>query len=47
MKEKQTYTQEKALKNKKLFQDKEDELMNKRKDLNKAIQHVKKQRGTI
>lgn len=40
----QEYTQKEILKNIKLFQDKEDDLINQRKEINKTIHHIKKQR---
>jgi uncharacterized protein YlxW (UPF0749 family) len=38
------YTQEEVLRNIDTFQKKEEDLINQRKDLNKTIQHVRKQK---
>jgi hypothetical protein len=40
----QTYTQEEVLRNIDIFQKKEDELINQRKELNKTLLHVRKQK---
>lgn len=40
----QIYTQEEVLKNIDIFQKKEDELINQRKELNKTLLHVRKQK---
>lgn len=42
MKEKQIYTQEEVIRNIAIFQKKEDDLVNERKELNKTLLHVRK-----
>ncbi len=44
MKEKQIYTQEEVIRNIVIFQKKEDDLVNERKELNKTLLHVRKQK---
>lgn len=40
----QTYTQEEILRNINIFQQKEDDLINQRKEINKTLLHVRKQK---
>ena len=44
MKKNEVYTQEEVLKNIAIFQKKEDDLINERKDLNRTLLHVRKQK---
>lgn len=40
----QTYTQEEVLRNINTFQEKEDDLINQRKEINRTLLHVRKQK---
>ncbi len=44
MKEELTYTQEEVLRNIDTFQKKEDDLVNQRKELNRMLLHIRKQK---
>ena len=43
-KEDKIYTQEEILKNIDIFQKKEDDLINQRKDINKSLSHIRSQK---